>query len=109
MGVIERRVIPIERLVDRALSMSTTSPEQLGSLTDRLARELLKHMRQFASAGTVIEIIESQALIARRGETGMISGLRTPAPFCARQQHLRHSKNWLALRTWTCVLRTLLP
>ena len=75
MGVIERRVVPIERLVDRALSMSTTSPEQLGSLTDRLARELLKEMRQFATAGTVIEIIESQALIARRGEAGVISGL----------------------------------
>jgi SAM-dependent methyltransferase len=70
IGVIERRRVPIERLVDRALSMSTTSPEQLGSLSDRLARELLEQMTQFATAGTVVEVIESQALIARRGQTG---------------------------------------
>jgi SAM-dependent methyltransferase len=72
IGVIERRVIPIERLVDRALSMSTSSPEQLGSLSDRLAKELLKQMTQFATAGTVVEVIESQALIARRVETDAI-------------------------------------
>lgn len=75
IGVIERRMIPIERLVDRALSMSTSSPEQLGSLSDRLAQELLKQMTQFAMGGAVVEVIESQALIARRGETGAICGL----------------------------------
>jgi SAM-dependent methyltransferase len=67
IGVIERRVIPIERLVDRALSMSTSSPEQLGPLSDRLAQELLAQMSEFATDGTVMEVIESQALIARRG------------------------------------------
>jgi SAM-dependent methyltransferase len=67
IGVIERRVVRIERLVDRALSMSTSSPEQLGALSDRLAHELLAQMTQFAAAGTVVEVIESQALIARRG------------------------------------------
>jgi hypothetical protein len=74
IGVIERRMIPIERLVDRALSMSTSSPEQLGSLSDRLAQELLKQMTQFAMGGAVVEVIESQALIARRGEMGAICG-----------------------------------
>jgi hypothetical protein len=67
IGVIERRLVPIERLVDRALSMSTSSPELLGPLSDRLAQELLTQMTQFATAGAVVEIIESQALIARRG------------------------------------------
>ena len=67
IGVIERRVVPVERLVDRALSMSTSSPERLGALSDRLAQELLTQMIQFATAGTVVEVIESQALIARRG------------------------------------------
>jgi SAM-dependent methyltransferase len=75
IGVIERRVVPIERLVDRALSMSTSSPEQLGSLSDRLAKELLKQMTQFATDGTVVEVIESQALIARRVETHAICRL----------------------------------
>jgi hypothetical protein len=67
IGAIERR------LVDRALSMSTTSPDQLGSLRDRLAQELLEQMRQFATDGAVIEVIETQALIARQGETDAIS------------------------------------
>ncbi len=73
IGAIERRLVPLERLVDRALSMSTTSPEQLGALKDRLAQELLEQMRQFATDGAVVEIIESQALIARRGKTDPIS------------------------------------
>jgi SAM-dependent methyltransferase len=67
IGVIERRVIAIERLVDRALSMSTSSPEQLGPLSDRFAQELLAELSQFATEGNVVEVIESQALIARRG------------------------------------------
>jgi SAM-dependent methyltransferase len=67
IGVIERRVVPIERLVDRALSMSTSSPEQLGPASDRLAQDLLAEMSQFATDGSVVEVIESQALIARRG------------------------------------------
>jgi SAM-dependent methyltransferase len=66
IGVIERRIVPIERLVDRALSMSTSSPEQLGPLSDRLAEDLLAEMSQFATDGNVVEVIESQALIARR-------------------------------------------
>jgi hypothetical protein len=65
-GVIERRVVPIERLVDRALSMSTSSPERLGPLSDRLAQDLLTEMAHFATNGNVVEVIESQALIARR-------------------------------------------
>jgi hypothetical protein len=68
IGLIERRPVPIERLVDRAFSMSTSSPEQLGPLSDRLAQELLTQMSKFAPNGIVVEVIESQALIARRGE-----------------------------------------
>jgi len=67
IGVIERRVVPIERLVDRALSMSTSSPEQLGPASDRLAQDLLAEMSQFSTDGSIVEVIESQALIARRG------------------------------------------
>lgn len=72
IGAIERRLVPLERLVDRALSMSTSSPEQLGSLKDRLAQEIMDQMSQYATNGAVVEIIESQALIARRGETDTI-------------------------------------
>jgi SAM-dependent methyltransferase len=66
IGVIERRITPIERLVDRALSMSSSSPERLGAMSDRLAQDLLSEMAHFATDGNVVEIIESQALIARR-------------------------------------------
>ena len=66
--MIERRLVPLERLVDRALSMSTSSPEQLGPLKERL-QETMDQMSQFATNGFVVKIIESQALIARRGET----------------------------------------
>jgi len=66
IGAIERRVVPLERLVDRALSMSTSSPEQLGPLSDQLARELLTQMSPFATDGSLEEVIEFQALIARR-------------------------------------------
>jgi SAM-dependent methyltransferase len=72
IGVIERRVVPLERLIDRALSMSTSSPEQLGPLSDRLAQDLLTQMSRFATDGSLVEVIESQALIARRQETGAI-------------------------------------
>jgi hypothetical protein len=72
VGVIERRAIPIERLVDRALSMSTSSPEQLGPLSGRLAQELLTEISQFATNGSVVEVVESQALIARRRGAGGI-------------------------------------
>ena len=72
IGVIERRLVPIERLVDRALSMSTTSPERLGPLSARLAQEILAEMSQFATDGTVVEVVESQALIARRKESGPV-------------------------------------
>jgi len=66
IGAIERRVVPLERLVDRALSMSTSSPEQLGPLSDQLARELVTQMSPFATDGSLEEVIEFQALIARR-------------------------------------------
>jgi precorrin-6B methylase 2 len=71
IGVIERRRLPIERLVDRAFSMSTSSPEQLGPSSGRLAEELLAKMSRFAPDGTLVEVIESQALIARRRQTGV--------------------------------------
>jgi hypothetical protein len=74
IGAIERRLVPIERLIDRALSMSTSSPEQLGPLKDRLAQELTEQMSRFATNGAVVEIIESQALIARRGKRTRFAG-----------------------------------
>ncbi len=66
IGVIEQRLVPVARLIDRALSMSTSSPEQLGALSGQLAQELTTEMSPFATAGGVVEVIESQVLIAQR-------------------------------------------
>jgi SAM-dependent methyltransferase len=66
IGVIEQRVVSVESLIDRALSMSTSSPEQLGARSGQLAQEMTTEMLPFANNGDVVEVIESQALIARR-------------------------------------------
>lgn len=66
IGVIEQRLVPVARLIDRALSMSTSSPEQLGVLEGQLAQELTMEISPFATAGGVVEVIESQVLIAQR-------------------------------------------
>ncbi|WP_316166710.1 MULTISPECIES: hypothetical protein [unclassified Bradyrhizobium] len=58
--------MPVARLIDRALSMSTSSPEQLGVLEGQLAQELTMEISPFATAGGVVEVIESQVLIAQR-------------------------------------------
>ncbi len=66
LSVIERRATPVERLVDRALSLSSVSQGQIGGRADDLAREMREAMAAFAKDGVVTEVVESEALIARR-------------------------------------------
>jgi SAM-dependent methyltransferase len=66
VAVIERRRTPVERLVDRALSRSSTSRARLGAKADRLAAEIRAVMPCLATDGAVTEIVELSALIARR-------------------------------------------
>jgi SAM-dependent methyltransferase len=66
IGVIERRQTAIDRLVDRAFSMSSTSRKRLGPRANVLAREIRSMMLGHAVKGMVTEVVESQALIARR-------------------------------------------
>src|SRR5262249_55944303 len=65
-AVIERRYTPVEHFVDRALSMSSVSRDRIGARTDELAEEVRGVMASFVREGMVVEIIESEALIARR-------------------------------------------
>jgi hypothetical protein len=60
-------VTPVERLVDRALSLSSVSQGQIGARADDLAGELRAALAAFAAEGSVTEVVESEALIARRG------------------------------------------
>lgn len=64
--MIERRTTPVERLVDRALSLSSVSHGGISERADDLAREVREAMACFARDGLVTEVVESEALIARR-------------------------------------------
>jgi SAM-dependent methyltransferase len=66
IAVIERRRTPVETFVDRALSMSSTAPARIGARSEDLLREVRALMANFATDGHVTEIVESEALIARR-------------------------------------------
>jgi SAM-dependent methyltransferase len=60
-GVIERRAIDVETLVQRALSMGSTSPDHLGDKTAAMAGEL-----RAAMADVHEEVVETSALVAWR-------------------------------------------
>ena len=66
IGIIERRRIAAGRLVDRALSQSSTSRARLGAEADRLAAEIAAYMAGVAPDGIATEVVESTAIVARR-------------------------------------------
>jgi len=66
IGVIERRRTSVENLIDRALSMSSTSPERLGPRADDFVREVRAALAAATADGLVIEVVESAALLAWR-------------------------------------------
>jgi SAM-dependent methyltransferase len=66
VGVIERRRIPVEHLVDRALSMSSTSPARLGGRARELAASIRTLATRHAEGALITEVVESIALIAKR-------------------------------------------
>jgi SAM-dependent methyltransferase len=66
VSVIERRETPVERFVDRALSLSSVSHGLIGNQVDDRARAVREAMSAFAQDGLVTEVVESGALSARR-------------------------------------------
>jgi len=66
-SVLERRRTPVERFVDRALSFASTWHGRPGSREHDLAGEIRAIVGEHAGAdGTVLEVIEGHALLARR-------------------------------------------
>ena len=65
VAVIERRVTPVDRLVDRALSLSSVRVGLEHEQADELTREIHRAMAAFASDGMVTEVVETEALIAQ--------------------------------------------
>jgi SAM-dependent methyltransferase len=67
IGVIERVRTPVASLLDRALSMSTTTRDRLGSHgVNRLREAITAVLVEVAEEDLVTEVLESTALIARR-------------------------------------------
>jgi hypothetical protein len=66
VSVIRELETPIERLLDRALSMSTTSPQRLGAEQEQLIETLRTALNEEATAGVITEVVESHALLAFR-------------------------------------------
>jgi SAM-dependent methyltransferase len=66
ISVIRKIETPVGQLVDRALSMSSTSPQRLGSERERLVETLYAALNEEATAGVITEVVESSALLAFR-------------------------------------------
>jgi len=66
ISVIRRYETPIERLIDRALSLSSTSPERLGPRQSGLVAALQEALAPDVRDGRVAEIVEMEALLAFR-------------------------------------------
>ena len=66
ISVIQELNTPVESLVARALSMSTTSPQRLGDEQETLVKALRAVIDREAANGVVHEVVESEALLAFR-------------------------------------------
>jgi SAM-dependent methyltransferase len=63
LSVIRSINTPVEQLIDRALSMSSTSPERLGPDLDTLVAKLRHALTEAAPSGNVQEVVEIEALL----------------------------------------------
>jgi SAM-dependent methyltransferase len=66
VSVIQRRSLTAARLLDRALSMSSTSRGRLGARAEDLLRELTVVVARLAPSGDLGEVVATNALMARR-------------------------------------------
>jgi SAM-dependent methyltransferase len=66
VSVIERREISAAVLIDRALSMSSTSRAKIGDRADALVEEISNLLVRLAPTGHLVEVVASTALIAHR-------------------------------------------
>ena len=66
ISVIERRPLAAAVLLDRALSMSSTSRARLGARADDLLQELTELIGRLAPSGQLREVVATTALMARR-------------------------------------------
>jgi hypothetical protein len=58
--------VAAEALIDRALSMSSTSRARLGARADAMVSEMRELLAELAPSGHLTEVLATSALIARR-------------------------------------------
>jgi hypothetical protein len=66
ISVVSKLATPVERLLDRALSRSTTSPQRLGAEQTRFLETLRAALNEQAIGGVITEVVESESLLAFR-------------------------------------------
>ena len=58
--------VPVERLVERVLSMSTSSPERLGDEVPAMKSAMREALAPFAADGMIEDIVEARAEVFER-------------------------------------------
>jgi SAM-dependent methyltransferase len=66
VSIIEKRALPAEHLVERALSISAINEAGLGGKMQHLIDDIQQLSSRFSLGGVISEVIETNALIARR-------------------------------------------
>jgi SAM-dependent methyltransferase len=66
LGVVERRSLPVERAVTRALSYSGSAPAVLGERRAAFEAAVREAVSPFAKGGILHEVVEFTALVGRR-------------------------------------------
>jgi hypothetical protein len=66
ISVESEQTIPVERLIDRVLSMSSSSPTRLGNSVGRMRAALRVTLKPFALDGLINEIVEARAVVFGR-------------------------------------------
>jgi SAM-dependent methyltransferase len=64
--VEETYAVPVERLVDRVLSMSTSSSERLGDEVPAMKSAMREALAPFAADGVIEDIVEARAVVFER-------------------------------------------
>ncbi len=70
ISVIGKRTLDLDGLIDRALSLSSTSRARLGERADEMVEDLRRQAAKWGVDGTFTEVLASNALIARRSAAG---------------------------------------
>lgn len=69
VGIIERRLTPLEKLVSRALSFSGTSSGMIAGRETAMAQEIRDTLSRYSNEGMISEVVESEALVAFRSSS----------------------------------------